>query len=54
VSGGKIEIPGYSADEQSMIRLSDTYGIHDAIHEVIANMNDVYGGKITLDYTKLG
>jgi hypothetical protein len=33
--------------------LSDVYGVHDAIHEVIANMNDTYDGQITLDYREI-
>ena len=53
MNGGTIDIPGYSADEQSIMRLSDVYGVHDAIREVIANMNDVYDGQITLEYKDL-
>lgn len=53
MNGGNINIPGYSADEQSIMRLSDVYGVHDAVHEVIANMNDTYDGQITLDYREL-
>ena len=53
MNGGNLDIPGYSADEQSIIRLSDVYGVHDAIHEVIANMNDTYDGQITLDYREI-
>jgi len=50
MNGGNIDIPGYSADEEPIRRLSDAYGVHDAIREVIANMNDVYDGQITLEY----
>ena len=53
INGGSIRIPGYSADEQSIIRLSDVYGVHDTIHEVIANMNDSYDGQIALDYREI-
>jgi hypothetical protein len=53
INGGKMDIPGFSADRQSIMRLSDVYGVHDAIHELIANMNDVYDGQIILDYKEL-
>jgi len=54
MNGGNIDIPGYFADEQSIIRLSDVYGVNDAIREVVANINDVYDGQIVLEYKSLG
>jgi len=53
MNGGNIDIPSYSADEQSIMRLSDVYGVHDAISEIVANINDVYDGQITLDYREI-
>jgi len=53
MNGGNIRIPGYSADQESIMRLSDVYGVHDAIREVIADMNDIYDGQIILDYREL-
>ena len=53
MNGGNIRIPGYSADHELIMRLSDVYGVHDAISELIADMYDAYDGQIVLDYRKL-